>query len=249
MHTTPAALHLLAGGPGSDPAHLTRLLANALHTHTAAAPSVAYVGAASADNTPFRLRITRLLHAAGACTVREAPSSGSARDTAAAQDALDAADVVFISGGDVEAGMQRLTAAGLVPALQQARARGKPFIGLSAGSIMLGRAWLAWRDPDDDATAQPFDCLAFAPFVCDTHAEESDWDELHALLARLPDGTCGCAIPAPSMLRVHADGRVEALGGAVAVYTRHNGTILADSIAAGEVRLIGPERPGRSGRD
>ena len=47
---------------------------------------------------------------------------------------------------------------------------------------MLSRQWIAWSDPDDDATAAPFDCLGFAPLLCDTHAEEDDWNELRALL-------------------------------------------------------------------
>jgi peptidase E len=232
MKAQPNAIHLLAGGPGSDSGHLVRLLASALHATGAAGTPVAYVGAASGDDAGFQQRITRLLAAAGNGNVRLAPSARGLRDAPAARRVLDQAGAVFMSGGDVEEGMRNLRAAGVVTLLQQALARGAAFIGLSAGSIMLGRAWLAWGDPDDDATARPFDCLGFAPFVCDTHAEADGWSELHTLLAHLPEGLRGYAIPAPAMLRVNAGGGVEALGGDIPVYTRRGGKILEDNLKA-----------------
>lgn len=230
MKTTPATLHLLAGGPGGDPVQLTRLLASALQVNHAMGTPVAYVGAASGDNADFQKRIVRFLSAAGAGTVRLAPSARGSRDTRMARGVLDDASVIFMSGGDVEAGMRGLHAAGLVPVLQQAFTRGAAFIGLSAGSIMLGRAWLAWRDPDDDTTARPFDCLGFAPFVCDTHAEDTNWSELHTLLTLLPEGTHGYAIPTSAMLRVDADGHVVACGATSTIFLRRNGKTIAENI-------------------
>ena len=105
-------------------------------------------------------------------------------------------------------------------ALAERHAAGVPFIGLSAGSIMLSRQWIAWSDPDDDATAAPFDCLGFAPLLCDTHAEEDDWNELRALLEFQRPGTRGYGIPSRAMLRVHPDGRTESIGGDVVCLER-----------------------------
>jgi hypothetical protein len=98
--------------------------------------------------------------------------------------------------------------------------QGIPFIGVSAGSIMLGQRWIAWRDPDDDASAHVFDCLGIAPLVCDAHAEAEDWPELRALLVRLPAGACGYGITAGALLRADAAGRVAARGGDVHVLSR-----------------------------
>lgn len=208
-------LHLLGGGPGSDAPHLTSLLAEALRQGGVTSPRVAYIGAASGDHPGFFRRMAGLFKAAGAGAFELAPTTEASGGAARASDVLSRADAVFMSGGDVAAGMAVLTAARLVPALAERWASGIPFIGLSAGSILLGRQWIAWSDPDDDATAAPFDCLGFAPLLCDTHAEDDDWEELRALLAFHPPGTRGYGITGRAMLRVHPDGRVEAVGGEV----------------------------------
>ena len=103
--------------------------------------------------------------------------------------------------------------------------QGKPFFGISAGSIMLAREWIRWRDPDDDATAEIFPCLGIAPVICDTHAEGDDWEELKALLALEKDGTEGYGIPSGTAIKVFPDGRVEALGGAVPRYLRRGDSV------------------------
>jgi len=209
------ATYLLAGGPGSDARQTTRLLATALRESGAGGRPVAYIGAASGDNPAFLLRMETLLTAAGAGATRLAPSAGGPADAPAARRAIAAAGCVFVSGGDVEAGMLALQRCGIVDDLARVRAAGVPFIGLSAGSIMLARAWIAWDDPADDASARLFTGLAFAPVYCDTHAEEEGWQELRALLRRLPEEARGYGIGARAMLRVEADGAVAAYGGDV----------------------------------
>jgi hypothetical protein len=85
---------------------------------------------------------------------------------------------------------------------------GMPFLGLSAGSIMLAQAWVRWRDPEDDATAEEFPCLGFAPFLCDTHDEDSGWEELRMLIALSSKKRIGYGIPSGGGLRVEEDGAV-----------------------------------------
>ena len=104
--------------------------------------------------------------------------------------------------------------------LLQLYKQGKPFFGVSAGSIMLAKEWVRWRDPDDDATAEIFPCLGMAPVICDTHAEEDDWQELKALLALEPDNVKGYGIASGAAIKVFPDGKIEALGGAVPQYIR-----------------------------
>ena len=212
-------LHLLAGGPGSDAGHTTNLLAEALRTSGAARPRVACVGAANGDHPGFFRRMDALFKAAGAGAFELAPTA-TATATDHARTVLARADAIFMSGGDVAAGMEALRAAGLAPLLAERHAAGVPFVGLSAGSIMLSRQWIAWSDPDDDATAAPFDCLGFAPLLCDTHAEEDDWSELRALLGFQQPGARGYGITSRAMLRVHPDGRTEAIGGVVVCLAR-----------------------------
>ena len=119
--------------------------------------------------------------------------------------------MIFVSGGDVEAGMRVLERTGFAPLLKELHQAGKPFIGLSAGSIMLAQSWVRWPDADDDATAETFPCLGLAPLLCDTHAEKEDWEELKVLL-KLSGAAMGYGIPSGAALRVSADGSLAALG-------------------------------------
>ncbi len=211
MTGRPRPVHLIAGSPrgrshGPDP-----LLVAALAETGRPRPSVAYVGAASDDDRGFLRMISGFLQQAGAGDVRLAALASPRADLAAAQTVIANSDLVFVSGGDVEAGMAHLERHGLVPWLKQLHGAGTPFVGLSAGSIMLARCWVRWADPDDDATAEAFPCLALAPVLCDCHAESDDWEELRALL-ELTGEEIGYGIPAGGALRVGADGAVAALG-------------------------------------
>jgi cyanophycinase-like exopeptidase len=223
------------------------LLRDALSASGLPAPRIAYLGAASGDDAGFFRRLSSLLQQAGARDVVLARTCGrGASWRESAQAALAQADAVFVSGGDVDAGMRALAAAGVIPALQERFAAGVPFLGLSAGSIMLGREWITWDDPDDDATARPFTCLGFAPLICDTHAEDDDWSELRALLALRPVGTRGYGVTAPAMLRVHPDGRVEAFGGDVACLANTADGVRFIDAGALYPRLAAAEQSGRA---
>ena len=121
--------------------------------------------------------------------------------------------------------MRTLEAAGVIPVLRERFAAGTPFIGLSAGSIMLARKWIAWDNPDDDATARIFGCLGFVPLICDTHAEDDNWSELRAVLRLSDVGARGYGITAPAMLRIHPDGRLEPRGGNVVCLERRTDSV------------------------
>ena len=83
-------------------------------------------------------------------------------DLKRAQKILESADIIFISGGDVAAGMEVLKEKNMVGFLTGLYRQGKPFWGISAGAIMLADRWVRWTDPDDDASAELFPCLGFA---------------------------------------------------------------------------------------
>jgi len=191
----PKPVFLIAGG------HHRRFAEGALWRASIASvgtprPSLAYVGAAAGDSGPFRLLIAGFLKRAGAGRLLPVKLCGKRPNLAAARGVLDSADAVFVSGGDVEAGMRVLEETGVAGHLKALAAQGKPFIGLSAGSIVLARSWVRWRNPDDEASAELFPCLGIARVHCDTHDEDSDWAELRSLLKLLPDGEEGWGIPA-----------------------------------------------------
>lgn len=211
MKAAPADIFLLAGDPekrgvGRDP-----LLAAILEQIGLLRPGVAYVGAASGDNRLFFLWIARLLKKAGAGRVTLLPLASRRVGTAKARPLLEAADIIFVSGGDVELGMNVLERTGAAALLRELVGGGKSFIGLSAGSIMLARSWVRWSDPENDATAADFPCLGLAPLLCDTHAEKDGWDELQVLL-KLTGAPVAYGIPAGAALRVSGDGALAAMG-------------------------------------
>ena len=176
-------------------------------------PRVAYIGTASGDDRPFFEAVRKELQASGAGEVELAPLCGAARDSDEARRVVSRADAIFVSGGDVAEGMDALRARqGMVACLRERFASGVPFIGLSAGSVMLARAWVRWPDGGDGAEPGAlFDCLGFAPVYCDVHGEADGWDELKALLRLLPENTVGYAIPAGGALRI-CEGIAEPVG-------------------------------------
>ena len=188
-------------------------------------PTLAYVGCAAGDSPPFRLFITRWLRAAGAGRVAKVSLCVRRPDLAAAKSVLDAADAVFVSGGDVGAGMAVLEHLDLTSYLRELAGQGKPFIGLSAGSIMLARSWVRWPDSDEEASAEVFPCLGVAPVYCDTHDEEAGWEELTALLRLLPEGSEGWGIPSGGDLIVSPGGAVTWTGPSPARLRRTAGCV------------------------
>ncbi len=222
----PVSIYLLAGGRGSLRTDRDPLLTRVLASCGVPQPSIAYVGAASGDSQPFFSMISRHLRRCGAGRVTLAPLAGKRGKLEKARAILESADIVFISGGDVEAGMEVLEERQILPFLRELFERGKPFFGTSAGSIMLGWQWVRWEDPDDDATASLFPCMGFAPIVCDTHGEAEEWEELHTLLRLTPEGTFGYGIPTGAGLCVYPDGTLEALGAPVHRYAKSGGVVV-----------------------
>ena len=186
-------------------------------------PRVAYVGAASGDNAEFRLWIAGLMKESGAGRVTLAPLCGTRGDTEKAKAVIDASDLIFISGGDVEEGMRVLREKEMTSVLRRLYRDGKPFFGTSAGSIMLARQWIRWEDPSDDKSAVLFDCLGLAPVLCDTHGEDDGWEELKALLRLSPAGTIGHGIVSGAALIVRPDGKVSAMGREVHRFRNQSG--------------------------
>lgn len=224
MRGSTRPIHLIAGGKRHARKSPDPLLEAVFTDAGRAQPSVAYVGAASDDNPDFFHWLAALFRRAGAGEVRLVPLASPRSDVAEARTILERCDIVFISGGDVEAGMQHLERHGLSSYLRGLHLGGKTFFGLSAGSIMLARCWVRWADPSDDASVETFPCMGLAPLVCDTHAESDDWEELRTLLA-LTDETVGFGIPTGAALRISSDGTLSALGKAVHRLRRRRGRI------------------------
>lgn len=146
-------------------------------------PLVAYVGTATDDNRGFFAMIRGGLAATTArmVLVRIASARASMSD---ARKLLEECDMVFVSGGDVERGIQLLQDRDMAEPLRALARRGKPMFGISAGSLMLAREWVRFPG-DDDARAETFRCLGIAPIHVDAHSEDDGWSELRVLVRLL----------------------------------------------------------------
>jgi cyanophycinase len=202
-------LYLLAGGNFGNTRSMIPSLARALG-ECGEKPRVAYIGTASGDNVIFFTMLRSLLKEAGAAQVALVRLAKNKADITAARQALERADAIFISGGEVDDGMRWLNQHGLAGFIKELYDRGKLFFGLSAGSIMMGTHWVRWEDPKDDATAELFDCLGFVPTTFDTHAEDEDWKELKAALRLQGPGAKGFGIPRGGMVVVDSQGNMDA---------------------------------------
>ncbi len=177
-------LDLVGGGPGAVLA-LRRHFKAALNALNRENPIVAYVGAASDDNLGFQKMLTTELALAGA-RFRAAKIAASGASIAAAQDLLLECDLVFVSGGDVEHGMNVLKDKGLLPFFRDLCKANKPMFGLSAGSLMLAKEWVRFPD-EDESKAELFECIGAAPLHVDAHSEDDDWSELRTLVRLLKE--------------------------------------------------------------
>jgi cyanophycinase-like exopeptidase len=227
MAARPKPVLLIAGGRGSERGRgPDPLIQEAIRQAGITQPSVAYVGAASGDNPVFRGFIARLLQKAGAGEVRLAPLCGKRGDAAKARRVLESSHIVFMSGGDVDEGMEVLRRADVIDFLHALYKKGVPFFGVSAGSIMLAKKWVRWRDPGDESTVELFPCLGFARVLCDTHGEVEGWEELKTLQSLSPASEICYGIQSGAAIRVDPDGTVAALGKEVHRFTRRGGKVL-----------------------
>ncbi len=231
-----AAIFLIAGGRGIRERKGPDPLLQAVFRRTGAShPTIGYVGAASGDSDEFRVLITKRFEKAGAGKVMLAPLCGRRGEAEKAKAVLERSARVFLSGGDVDAGMRVLHEKSMTGFLRDLCRAGKPFFGMSAGSIMLAKQWIRWSDPEDNASADLFECLGIAPVLCDTHGEAEDWEELQALLALSPVGAIGHGIASGTAIIVEPDGVVSALGGEVHRFQkRASGVVQIRSLFPGE---------------
>lgn len=207
----PKPMILLAGGRPRDPSGMVRSLSRALQECGKQKPKVAYVGVANKDSVAFFTAIKALLKEAGAGQVTLVRLAKTGADKNAAKKVLESSDVIFLSGGEVEDGMRWLLEHELIDFLKALYNNGTLFVGMSAGSIMMGTHWVRWGNPADDATAELFDCLGLIPTVFDTHAEDEDWKELKMVLHLMGPGTHGYGIPRDGMIRADNQGHLENL--------------------------------------
>jgi hypothetical protein len=101
--------YLIAGGRGRNILSTFHIIEVIVRYIGKAKPTIAYVGVASlGDNWFIYLIISDLLRVMCHCQVQRILIAPKNADPDKAQEALESADMVFLSGGDMEAGMKIL---------------------------------------------------------------------------------------------------------------------------------------------
>jgi hypothetical protein len=161
------------------------------HLHDRAfalAPSrarVAWIGAASNDSPASFARTATVLrerYGADVAHARTVPAPDV--DLAATRQLIEEADLLYLGGGDVALLAERLRVLALDEPIRRRHADGAVVVGISAGAIGLSRYWLRFPDEDDETDLRPsrFACIGAVDLAVDVHDEDSDWEELRALL-------------------------------------------------------------------
>jgi peptidase E len=217
------ATTLIAGKFGSRHFGTKPYLAQALKRTGKDEPLVLYVGAASGDDPGFGGALSALMTATGAGRVLWPKVAGRRTQASEMRQALAEVDLVFVGGGDVEAGMELLRGAGVVDDFHAAADRGAVFVGMSAGAIMLGKRWIRWPNAEaGDDEAETYECLGLVRFALDTHGEGDAWQEAQSYAAvrarELGKKARAYGVPSGGALVIDRSGRIEAHGAPAAVF-------------------------------
>ncbi len=205
-----------------------------------ARPRVAWIGAANGDSRTWFERAATVLRGKYGAEVQLARTVGDF-DAGETRRIVESAQMIYLAGGDVGVLAERMRTLGLDELIRRRHAEGTLIVGVSAGAIGLTRYWVRFpddnnNDDDDDvsrSSAAPsrFPCVGAIALAVDCHDEESDWEELRALLdawAREEPGASveAYGIPAGGALVIAADGRVTHVGPAPKRLTLDGGRIV-----------------------
>jgi cyanophycinase len=165
-------------------------------------PRAAYIGASNGDQPEFYALFEGAMESMEISDCRLVPSQPSREDTAFLEDA----DLIVLSGGDVERGWQVFEQNGLKELLPRLRYDGAILMGVSAGAVQLGLGHLS-----NAAQPKPFDMFRFAPFYIGAHDEGNDWFDLRALVNLSQSDARAIGLPAGGGAVYYSDGTLEPL--------------------------------------
>src|SRR6476620_2835427 len=178
-------------------------LAERLHADLGtSSPKAAYIGASNGDQPEFYSLFQAAMESMGISNCRLVPSQPSREDISF----LENAELIVLSGGDVERGWQVFEQNGLKELVPRKRFDGAVLMGVSAGAVQLGLGCLS-----NAAQPKSLDMFRFAPFYVGAHDEENDWWDLRALVNLSLADTGAIGIPSGGGAVYYSDGTLEPL--------------------------------------
>jgi len=185
-------------------------------------PSAAYMGASNGDQPEFYNLFAAAMESMEISDCRLVPSQPSREDTAFLEDA----DLIVLSGGDVERGWHVFEQNGLKELLPRLRYDGAVLIGVSAGAVQLGLGYLS-----NAAQPKQIDMFRFAPFYIGAHDEGNDWFDLRALVNLAQSGARAIGLPAGGGAVYYSDGTLEPLRKPLIEIVKENSQITENILA------------------
>lgn len=179
-------------------------------------PKAAYIGASNGDQPEFYSLFQAAMEAMGISNCRAVPSQPSREDISF----IEEADLILLSGGDVERGWRTFEQNGLKELVPRKRFDGAILIGVSAGAVQLGLGCLS-----NSAQPKQIDMFRFAPFYVGAHDEENDWWDLRALVNLSQIDTRAIGIPAGGGAVYQSDGTLEPIRKHLTELTKESATI------------------------
>jgi peptidase E len=151
-------------------------------------PKAAYVGASNDDQPDFYQIFTAGMEGIGIRDCRMIRASFPAADATF----IEEADLILLSGGDVETGWNAFQQNGFGEALVRRYYEGALLIGVSAGAVQLG--WGAARVGDDSSVGL-LETFKLVPYIIGVHEEKNEWKELIKLVVEMKGALRGLGIP------------------------------------------------------
>lgn len=163
----------------------------------------AYLGASNGDKQEFYDIFVSAMNQIGISECRHIPAKPQESD----YKFLRTADLVLLSGGDVETGWNVFSETELQERVVNCYHNGAILVGISAGAIQLGlRGWKETKQIPGDL----FPTFQLVPAVIDVH-DEGDWDDLRKIVKHLGETNRGYGIPAGGGAAYHPDWSFEAI--------------------------------------
>jgi hypothetical protein len=185
-------------------------------------PKAAYIGASNGDQPEFYSLFQAAMESMGISNCHLVPSQPSREDILF----IDDADLILLSGGDVERGWHTFEQNGLKEMLPRKRLDGAILMGVSAGAIQLGLGSLS-----NSAQPKHIDMFRFAPFYVGAHDEENDWWDLRALVNLSPSDARAIGISAGGGVVYYPDGTLEPIHKPLIELTRQSAKITENLLA------------------
>ena len=165
-------------------------------------PKAAYIGASNGDKTEFYDLFVAAMENMEISDCRPVPSQPGREDISF----LEEADLIVLSGGDVERGWRAFEENGLKELLPRKRFDGAVLMGVSAGAVQMGLGCLS-----NAAQPKPLEMFRFAPFYVGAHDEGNDWFDLRALVNLSQSDARAIGLPAGGGAVYFSDGTLEPL--------------------------------------